>query len=162
MIYSEREHAASSTKRRKNHGTCLRRHWTWCFRPKNFTVFHIDPSRGHEVLIKILGKDFAGKLSSDYFSAYRRFAKVTKAIPLYCWAHLIRDVKYVSESKTKKVANYGKRLLASIQAMFTTFHRKDDLQAWNWFRRMKEHQRSILKEAWHEYRCNHFFSSHLD
>jgi len=126
-----------------------KRRWTWCFRPKNFTVFHIDPSRGHEVLIKILGKDFAGKLSSDYFSAYRRFAKVTKAIPLYCWAHLIRDVKYVSESKTKKVANYGKRLLASIQAMFTTYHRKDELQEWNWFRRMKEHQRSILKEAWH-------------
>ena len=125
------------------------RRWTWCLRANDFTVFHIDSSRSSDVLIQILGKDFAGKISCDFFSAYQKFAKDSKAELLLCWAHLIREVKYISENKNKKVANYGKRLLEAIGAMFKTLHRKDDLQYINWFRRMKEHQRLILKIAWY-------------
>jgi hypothetical protein len=54
-------------------------------------VFHIDSSRGSIVLENILGKDFAGKISSDFFSAYRKFARLSSALPQYCWAHLIRE-----------------------------------------------------------------------
>jgi transposase len=125
------------------------RRWTWCLRANDFTVFHIDPSRSSDVLIQILGKDFAGKISCDFFSAYQKFAKESKVDILLCWAHLIREVKYISENKNKKVANYGKRLLDAIGAMFKTLHRKDELQYVNWFRRMKEHQRLILKIAWY-------------
>src|SRR5215469_10800698 len=125
-----------------------KRRWTWCFRAKDFTVFHIDPSRSSDVLKKILGKDFAGKISSDFYGAYRKFARMSKAEPLYCWAHLIREVRHISESKTKKVSRYGQRLLDTIQKMFSTIHRQDELKERTWFRRMKEHQRSILKEAW--------------
>jgi len=126
-----------------------KRRWTWCLRAKDFTVFHIDPSRGHEVLVKILGKDFAGKLSCDFFSAYQKFAKESKVELLLCWAHLIREVKFVSESKNKRVACYGKRLLDAIGKMFKTIHRQDALQCCKWSRRMKRHQKLILKEAWH-------------
>ena len=112
-------------------------------------VFHIDPSRSSDVLKAILGEKFAGKISCDFFSAYQKYSKKYQVGLQLCWAHLIREVKYISESKTKRVVNYGTRLLESIRAMFTTYHRKDELQEWNWFRRMKEHQRSILKEAWH-------------
>jgi transposase len=123
--------------------------WTWCLRAPDFTVFHFDPSRGSEVLKKILGEDFAGKISCDFFSAYQKFAKDCKVELLLCWAHLIREVKFLSESKDKKVARYGQRLLNAIGAMFKTIHRRDELQYWNWFRRMKEHQRTILKVAWY-------------
>jgi transposase len=126
-----------------------KRRWTWCFRAKDFTVFHVDPSRSSDVLQAILGEDFAGKISCDYFSAYQKFARESKAELLLCWAHLIREVKYLSESKTKNVARYGQRLLDAIGDMFKTIHRKDELQYWNWFRRMKAHQRTILKVAWH-------------
>jgi len=126
-----------------------KRRWTWCLRAKDFTVFHIAPSRGSEVLEKILGKDFAGKLSSDYFSAYRRFAKESKAEPLYCWAHVIREVKFLSESKNWRVARYGKRLQDAIGKMFKTIHRQDDLQCCKWFRKMQKHRESILQVAWH-------------
>jgi transposase len=125
-----------------------KRRWTWCFRPKDFTVFHIDPSRSSDVLKAMLGKNFAGTISCDFFSAYQKFSKKCKVRLQLCWAHLIREVKYISESKTKRVARYGERLLESIRAMFTTYHCKDELQEWNWFRRMKEHQRAILKVAW--------------
>jgi len=125
------------------------RRWTWCFRAKGFTVFRVDPSRGSDVLKEVLGEDFAGKISCDFFSAYQKFARESKADLLHCWAHLIREVKYISENKNKKIANYGKRFLDAIGTMFKTIHRKDELQYVNWFRRMKEHQRVILKVAWH-------------
>jgi transposase len=125
-----------------------KRRWTWCFRAKDFTVFHINPSRSSAVLKEILGENFAGTISSDFFSAYQKFSKKYKVRLQLCWAHLIREVKYISESKTKRVAKYGERLLDSIHSMFKTFHRKDELQEVNWFRRMKEHQRTILKVAW--------------
>ena len=125
------------------------RRWTWCLRAKDFTVFHIDPSRSSDVLQAILGKDFAGKISCDFFSAYQKYAKESQAELLLCWAHLIREVKFLSESQDKKVARYGTRLLGAIGAMFKTIHRKDELQEVNWFRQMKEHQRLILKIAWY-------------
>jgi transposase len=125
-----------------------KRRWTWCFRAKDFTVFHIDPSRGSDVVKAILGEDFSGKISCDFFSAYQKFAKESPADLLLCWAHLIREVKYLSESMDKRVARYGTRLLDSIHAMFQTIHRKDELHEVNWLRRMREHQRLILKVVW--------------
>jgi len=46
--------------------------WTWCFRASLFTLFRVDPSRGSDVLIAVLGKEFNGLLGCDYFSAYRK------------------------------------------------------------------------------------------
>jgi len=127
-----------------------KRRWTWCFRAKDFTVFHIDPSRSSDVLEKILGTIYSGIISCDFFSAYQKFAKKKSQATLQlCWAHLIREVKYISESKNKCIARYGKCLLDAIGDMFKTLHRKDELQYTNWFRRMKAHQRLILKIAWH-------------
>jgi len=122
--------------------------WTWLFRAADFTVFHVDPSRGSVVLEKLLGKDYAGIISCDFWGAYRKFDRLTGVALQFCWAHVIREVKFLAESKDKKVAKYGKRLLESIRKMFTTIHR-DDLLERNWLRRMKVHQESILQSAWH-------------
>lgn len=43
--------------------------WTWCFRAELYTVFKIDPSRGSQVLLDVLGKECDGVLGCDYFSA---------------------------------------------------------------------------------------------
>jgi len=126
-----------------------KKRWTWCFRAKDFTIFHIDPSRGSVVLEKLLGKDFAGKISCDFWGAYRKFARLGSAQLLFCWAHLIREVKFLAESKTKKVSNYGRRLLVAIQSMFSTIHRHGELLPRNWLRRMDLHREEILKSAWH-------------
>jgi transposase len=126
-----------------------KRRWTWCFRAKDFTVFHVDPSRGSVVLEKLLGNDFAGKISCDFWGAYRKFKRLASALLQFCWAHLIREVKFLAENKTKKVSNYGKRLLCAIQSMFSTIHRHGELLPRNWLRRMHLHREEILKTAWH-------------
>ncbi len=41
--------------------------WTWCFRASLFTVFKISPSRGSDVLLEMLRKEFDGLLGCDYF-----------------------------------------------------------------------------------------------
>src|SRR5262249_1404812 len=74
--------------------------WTWCFRAPLFTLFHIDPSRGSDVLVEVLGKEFQGVLGCDYFSAYRKYMKDCDVRVQFCLAHLIRDVKFLVEHPT--------------------------------------------------------------
>jgi transposase len=122
-------------------------HWTWCFRALFFTLFHIDSSRGSVVLFNLLGEDFDGKISCDFWGAYKKFSGLTNAVLLLCWAHLIREVKWLAEHKDPKVARYGKRLLAEIESMFKTIHRRGEIQDRTWFRRMAAHREAILKAA---------------
>jgi len=77
---------------------------TWCFLAQDFTVFYVAPSRSSAVLEAILGKDFAGKISCDFYGVYQKFARTPKAELLLCWAHLIREVKFLSENDDKKVS----------------------------------------------------------
>jgi len=108
----------------KNNG---QRYWIWCFRAVGFVVFKIDPSRGTEVLMRILGEDFQGILGCDYYSAYRKYARQCSVLVQFCLAHLIRDVKYLCEFPEAQVQRYGQRLLQGLKALFWTLHRKDRL-----------------------------------
>lgn len=105
------------------------RFWIWCFRAASFVVFKIDPSRGTEVLMRILGQDFKGILGCDYYAAYRKYARQCSVLVQFCLAHLIRDVKYLCEFPDLQVQRYGKKLLKGLKALFWTLHRKDQLSA---------------------------------
>ena len=81
------------------HPECGKKLWTWGFHApgaEGFTWFHIDPSRSSEVLKEFLGETFRGVLGCDYFSAYRKFLDETGAVMQFCWAHLVRDVKFLT------------------------------------------------------------------
>jgi transposase len=110
----------------KNNG---QRYWTWCFRAAGFILFKIDPSRGTEVLLRLLGQDFQGILGCDYYAAYRKYARQCSVLVQFCLAHLIRDVKYLCEFPDAQVQRYGQRLLEGLKALFWTLHRKDQLSA---------------------------------
>jgi transposase len=70
--------------------------WTWCFRAACYTLYKIDASRGSEVLLEVLGKEFDGVLGCDYFGAYRKYMRLNEnVIVQFCLAHLIRDVKFL-------------------------------------------------------------------
>ena len=101
--------------------------WTWCFRAKNFTLFRIEPSRGSEVLLQTLGTDFDGLLGCDYFSAYRKFMGQSNAVVQFCLAHLIRDVRFLTESSDKVTSNYGRRVLDALRRLFRVIHRRDQM-----------------------------------
>lgn len=45
-------------------------YWLWTFTNATTTVYVVDPHRGHEIPLRILGLDFAGMLVSDCLSSY--------------------------------------------------------------------------------------------
>jgi transposase len=99
--------------------------WTWVFRARLFTVFKIDPSRGSEVLLRVLGEAFDGVLGCDYFSAYRKYMKDFDVRVQFCLAHLIRDVKYLTTLPDPVTRRYGERLLKALRALFAVIHRRE-------------------------------------
>jgi transposase len=109
------------------HKENARRYWIWCFRATDFIVFTIDPSRGTEVLMRILGEEFQGILGCDYYAAYRKYARQCSVLVQFCLAHLIRDVKYLCEFPDPPVQRYGQKLLEGLKALFGALHRKDQL-----------------------------------
>jgi transposase len=96
-----------------------RRAWLWTVVTALVTVFHIDPSRGGQVVRSLLGPAWAGIVGSDRFAAYRGLALPQRQI---CWAHLKRDFqKLVDWGPGPRPA--GERLLACHAQVFELWHR---------------------------------------
>jgi transposase len=121
------------------------RRWNWCFLANGFTVFYIASSRSSAVLEKHLGKDYDGIISCDFYGAYRKFARLSSTLLQFCWAHFIREVKFLAGSEDKSVSAYGSRLLEEIRKMFSTIHRRGEILDRNWYLRMYGHQDTIMK-----------------
>jgi transposase len=119
--------------------------WTWVFRARFFTLFKIDPSRGSEVLIETLGRQFAGVLGCDYFSAYRKYLGEGNVRVQFCLAHLIRDIKFLLELPDPVTANYGRRLLAELRQLFHVIHRRETLPAAQFQRALAQARDRVLK-----------------
>lgn len=96
--------------------------WTWCFRAPRFVLFSIQASRGSEVLLEMLGREFNGVLGCDYFSAYRKFMGQMSGTVQFCFAHLIRDLKFLSEHPDPVLQVYGEPILRAVGRMFHLIH----------------------------------------
>ena len=44
--------------------------WLWAFTNNSFTIYEVNPSRGHQVVLQQLGEDYAGTIISDFYTAY--------------------------------------------------------------------------------------------
>jgi hypothetical protein len=99
-----------------------RLHWAWCFDALDYSLFRIDESRGSGVLERVLGKDFAGIICSDYWGAYRKYARLFDVRVQYCMAHLIREIRFLAEHSIKKLARWGNFLLEWLKKLFKTLH----------------------------------------
>ncbi len=122
-------------------------HWTWVFKSELFTFFKIDPSRGSEVLIDVLGKEFAGALGCDYFSAYRKFMGDFNIVLQFCLAHLIREVKFLLSLPDNATKLYGQRLLDAIKQLFHVIHMRDQLGPRQFQSAIQRARKRILRVA---------------
>ncbi len=119
--------------------------WTWCFRAPEFTVFHIDPSRGSDVLKAILTETFGGVLGSDYFSAYHKYMADCGVLIQFCWAHLIRDIRFLAEHTDKSLSLWGHKLLGWVRQLFETWHRAAAMTPAGLARSMDRLRREFLR-----------------
>ena len=112
-------------------------HWIWVFAAATFTVFKIFGSRSTDALRQVLGKDCRSIIGSDFYSAYQCFAKEANVKVQFCWAHLIRDILFLSQSCDKPTANYGYRLLRFCKLIFHLQHRRKHLGEETFRQRMR-------------------------
>ena len=106
----------------KDYSTAM---WAWCFRASLFTLFKISQSRGSQVLIDTLGKEFNGILGCDYFSAYRKYMKDFGVLVQFCLAHFLRDVRFLVEHPNTRNQAYGRRVLERLRALFAVIHERE-------------------------------------
>ena len=123
------------------------RWWTWCFRASLYTIFKIDPTRGGDVLLEVLGREFDGVLGCDYYSSYRRTMRECDVTVQFCLAHLIRDVKYLATLPDARDRAYGERMRAGLRELFGVIHRRGDLPDWAFEVRLREARDHILQQA---------------
>lgn len=69
--------------------------WLWGFFTSMISFFVFFSRRGVEIVENILGKNFKGILGCDGWSTYKVFSEKHDVLLQRCWAHLIREVKYV-------------------------------------------------------------------
>jgi len=69
--------------------------WLWTFVTDEHVLYHIDESRGSQVLENVLGDSLAedATLSCDGWAAYPSYHMKLQR----CWAHLLREADYVAE-----------------------------------------------------------------
>lgn len=66
--------------------------WAWVFTNSTHTLYVIVASRGHEVVLKILGPEFEGFLESDCFAAYNALPYPAERKPK-CASHFLTGLK---------------------------------------------------------------------
>jgi len=122
-------------------------YWTWCLRAAGFTVFRIDATRAAQVLVDLLGEDFGGILTVDYYSANRSFARRYEVRAQYCWSHLLRDVKFLRELGRPPLVRWADQLLAIARKMFRAWHRRTGADPPRWRRQMERWKRAFLEKV---------------
>ena len=123
------------------------RYWTWCLRAARFTVFRLDATRAARVLADLLGEDFGGILTVDYYSANRAFARRGEVRTQYCWSHLLRDVKFLRQLGRPPLARWADGLLAIARNLFRTWHQRTEGKEAQWRARLEHWKRAFLEKV---------------
>jgi transposase len=100
--------------------------WLWVFTNRDLTVYTIEPGRGHEVVVKILGEAFSGILVSDCFTAYDHQA-LAAWLKQKCVGHLLKDLSALNESKTRGAVRFARDVTAILRAALTLRDQKSTL-----------------------------------
>jgi transposase len=79
-----------------------RRYWIWGFTTERDTLVVIRHSRGKKVLREVLGKKFKGVIVCDGHRSYSNFTANLQR----CWAHILREAKYVAEKEQEAEGLY--------------------------------------------------------
>jgi transposase len=68
-------------------------HWLWVFTNPKLTFYLVDPSRGRDVVVNVLGNAYEGILVSDCLSAYEKLGCHQQK----CYAHHLKAIARAAE-----------------------------------------------------------------
>jgi transposase len=95
--------------------------WIWTFVAQTFTLFACRLSRAADVPKYFLGETFAGLIHCDRARMYWAFGRLQ-----YCWAHLKRDFKGLTESPCGVTRRLGHDLLRPTKEFFALWQKVRD------------------------------------
>ena len=122
-----------------------KKNWIWCIASALFTVFHIAPTRSRKVLEELVGDEFSGYLNFDYFSANSSFAWNYWIKAQYCWAHLIRDIRFLKKLPDEKTKVWAEQLEDRSRRLFQAWHKRDEMTDEGFRRSMMIHRDRFLE-----------------
>ena len=102
--------------------------WLWVFTNQETTVYTIRTSRGHEVVLDILGTEFAGILNTDCFLAYDAKA-LADWLKQKCVGHLLRNLSEIEASKTRGAVRFARDVTALLREALQLKAEKPELPA---------------------------------
>jgi transposase len=97
--------------------------WLWVFADEHATLYRIRKSRGHEVVVEVLGEDYPGVLVSDCFLAYDPL-NFTKS---KCSAHLLKRCSEIEQSKSRGAVRFSRRVAALLRRAMALKRRRGTL-----------------------------------
>ena len=117
--------------------------WLWTLLNSHYTLFHVDKSRGSEVVKKLLGEVYGGTLHSDFYCAYGEIdCKKQK-----CLVHLLRELRDSAQGSVEFAQGaLCRRLKRLIREMLVLKQRKGKLKARDYQlrgRRLEERLREL-------------------
>jgi transposase len=99
--------------------------WLWTFTAPDLTVYHVDASRGRDVVLDMLGTDFPGVLTSDCLASYENLPyKMHK-----CYAH---HLKAIAAAQEDQPSDYLLELRALLKAAIFLHAHRGDLSPPEW------------------------------
>jgi transposase len=106
--------------------------WLWVFTNRQLTVYTVQSGRGHarshEVVIEILGEEFAGTLISDCFTAYDH-QKLAGWLKQKCVAHLLKDLSQMEAAKSGPAVCFARQVSAVLRDALALRDQKQTLAA---------------------------------
>jgi hypothetical protein len=97
-------------------------YWLWTFTTADTTVYHVDKSRGRQVVLETLGEHFAGILVSDCLAGYENLPYRTHK----CIGHHLKKIAAARDrpdTKDPSYLNQWKLLFTMVNALWK--HRAD-------------------------------------
>jgi transposase len=112
--------------------------WLWAFTNDSFTIYEVNASRGHQVVLQQLGEDYAGTVISDFYTAYNPLPYRQQK----CLVHLLRELSKCAPGNTEEYAAFHKKLTRLLRDALRLKQRVSDLPQDVFDRRLKRiHQR---------------------
>jgi len=125
-----------------------RKNWIWCMTCTDFSYFQIQPTRGRIVLENTISDEYAGfsgVILCDYFSANRSYCWNFDVKAQFCWAHLIRELRWFAEKyPDEKVNRWAAKLISRSKKMIKSWHRRDNMSEWGRRRSFDGHRKIFL------------------
>lgn len=89
--------------------------WLWVATTQKLTYFKIYQHRNQTCAKALIGEAYSGMVITDRYGAYNWLPASQRQ---YCWAHLKRDFKKLSERENLQEAFIGSCLLGTLESMF--------------------------------------------